>query len=125
MGEPALKDRKILGDEGIISVFLVLDSSTGKITGGPHETFGDSTLTVRYSGMKNWDHLVAVLSASGIPTAISTGACALTGASGVAQIHFMNESVRVPAGASSIVCPRVARRADMREKAKRMPSSEA
>ena len=70
-----------------------------RFTGGPHETFGDSTLTVRYSGMKNWDHLVAVLSASGIPTAITTGACALTGASGVAQIHFMNESVRIPAGA--------------------------
>jgi len=74
-----------------------------RITGGPHETFGDSTLTVHYSGMKNWDHLVAVLSASGIPTAISTGACALTGTSGVAQIHFMNESVRVPAGAKFVV----------------------
>jgi ribonuclease J len=36
VGEPALKDRKILGDEGIISVFMVMDSSTGKITGGPH-----------------------------------------------------------------------------------------
>ena len=70
-----------------------------RVTGGPHETFGDSTLTVHYSGMKNWSHLVAVLSASGIPTAISTGACALTGTSGVAQIHFMNESVRVAAGA--------------------------
>jgi hypothetical protein len=70
-----------------------------RLTGGPHETFGDSTLAVRYSGMKNWDHLVAVLSASGMPTAISTGACALTGTSGVAQIRFMNESVRVPAGA--------------------------
>jgi ABC-2 type transport system ATP-binding protein len=74
-----------------------------RITGGPHETFGDSTLTVHYSGMKNWDHLVAVLSANGIPTAISTGACALTGTSGVAQIHFMNESVRVPAGAKFVV----------------------
>ena len=74
-----------------------------RITGGPHETFGDSTLTVHYSGMKNWGHLVAVLSASGIPTAISTGACALTGTSGVAQIHFMNESVRVPAGAKFVV----------------------
>jgi hypothetical protein len=74
-----------------------------RLTGGPHETFGDSTVTVRYSGMKNWDHLVAVLSASGIPTAISTGACALTGTSGVAQIHFMNESVRVPAGAKFTV----------------------
>ena len=74
-----------------------------RITGGPHETFGDSTLTVHYSGLKSWDHLVAVLSASGIPTAISTGACALTGTSGVAQIHFMNESVRVPAGAKFVV----------------------
>jgi ribonuclease J len=36
VGEPALKDRRILGDEGIISVFVVMDSSTGKITGGPH-----------------------------------------------------------------------------------------
>ncbi|WP_052869273.1 ribonuclease J [Streptomyces niger] len=34
--ESALKDRRILGDEGIISVFVVVDSTTGKITGGPH-----------------------------------------------------------------------------------------
>ncbi|NEE16628.1 RNase J family beta-CASP ribonuclease, partial [Streptomyces sp. SID7499] len=26
----------ILGDEGIISVFIVVDSSSGKIVGGPH-----------------------------------------------------------------------------------------
>ena len=34
--ETSLKDRRILGDEGIISVFVVVDSSTGKIIGGPH-----------------------------------------------------------------------------------------
>ncbi len=34
--ETSLKDRRILGDEGIISVFVVVDSSTGKIVGGPH-----------------------------------------------------------------------------------------
>ncbi|MFG3348474.1 ribonuclease J [Streptomyces sp. NPDC048018] len=34
--ESSLKDRRILGEEGIISVFLVVDSSTGKIVGGPH-----------------------------------------------------------------------------------------
>ena len=33
--EAQLKDRRILGDEGFISVILVLDSSTGKIVGGP------------------------------------------------------------------------------------------
>ena len=33
--ESALKDRRILGDEGFISVFVVIDSSTGKVVGGP------------------------------------------------------------------------------------------
>ncbi|MEU1669112.1 ribonuclease J [Streptomyces sparsogenes] len=34
--ETSLKDRRILGEEGIISVFVVVDSTTGKIVGGPH-----------------------------------------------------------------------------------------
>ncbi|MFF6776445.1 ribonuclease J [Streptomyces sp. NPDC012637] len=34
--ESSLKDRRILGEEGIISVFVVVDSSTGKIVGGPN-----------------------------------------------------------------------------------------
>jgi len=33
--EGQLKDRRILGDEGFISVIMVLDSSSGKIVGGP------------------------------------------------------------------------------------------
>ena len=33
--ESSLKDRRILGEEGIVSVFVVVDSSTGKIVGGP------------------------------------------------------------------------------------------
>ena len=32
---PSLKDRRILGDEGFISVVVVVDSVTGKIAGGP------------------------------------------------------------------------------------------
>ncbi|MET8138949.1 ribonuclease J [Sphaerisporangium sp. NPDC005288] len=31
----ALKDRRILGDEGFISVVVVVDSTTGKVSGGP------------------------------------------------------------------------------------------
>ena len=31
--EASLKDRRILGDEGFISIFAVVDSSTGKVTG--------------------------------------------------------------------------------------------
>ncbi|MFJ3926903.1 ribonuclease J [Streptomyces sp. NPDC090022] len=34
--EVHLKDRRILGDEGIISVFIVVDSTTGKVVGGPN-----------------------------------------------------------------------------------------
>jgi ribonuclease J len=34
----ALKDRRILGDEGFISVVIVVDSTTGKLTGGPEIT---------------------------------------------------------------------------------------
>ncbi|MEO6205857.1 MAG: ribonuclease J [Mycobacteriales bacterium] len=35
VGESTLKDRRILGDEGFISVTVAVDSVTGKITGGP------------------------------------------------------------------------------------------
>ncbi len=33
--ESSLKDRRILGDEGFVSVVIVLDSTTGKLVGGP------------------------------------------------------------------------------------------
>jgi ribonuclease J len=33
--ETSLKDRRILGDEGFVSVVVVIDSATGKVTGGP------------------------------------------------------------------------------------------
>ena len=48
-----------------------MSGATGKVvrsvrvTGGPHETFGDTTVVVRYSGAKSWDRLVAVLAVSG------------------------------------------------------------
>jgi pimeloyl-ACP methyl ester carboxylesterase len=69
-----------------------------RITGGPHETFGDTTITVRYSGAKGWDRLVAVLTLAGSSTPISAGGVKLTGSAGVASIKLMNESVLVPAG---------------------------
>jgi ribonuclease J len=33
--ESQLKDRRILGEEGFISIIIVIDSSTGKVVGGP------------------------------------------------------------------------------------------
>ena len=33
--ESSLKDRRILGDEGFVSIVVVVDSTTGKLVGGP------------------------------------------------------------------------------------------
>jgi alpha-beta hydrolase superfamily lysophospholipase len=81
-----------------------MSGATGKvarsvrITGGPHETFGDSTVVVRYSGAKNWDRLVAVLAVAGDSTPITAGGLKLTTASGKVTIKLMNEAVRFAAG---------------------------
>ena len=71
---------------------------SARITGGPHETFGDSTVVVRYSGAKNWDRLVAVLAVAGNSTPITAGGVKLTAASGKVTIKLMNEAVRFAAG---------------------------
>jgi alpha-beta hydrolase superfamily lysophospholipase len=69
-----------------------------RVTGGPHETFGDSSVTVTYSAAKSWDHLVAVLTIAGDTTPISLGGVKLGAASGTVTIKLMNEVVRIPAG---------------------------
>jgi hypothetical protein len=69
-----------------------------RITGGPHETFGETTVSVRYSGAKGWDRLVAVLTDAGTSTPISAGGLKLTATSGVATIRLLNESVLVRPG---------------------------
>ena len=35
VGEASLKDRRILGDEGFVTITVVVDASTGKVVGGP------------------------------------------------------------------------------------------
>jgi len=35
VGEASLKDRRILGDEGFVTIVVVMDSVTGKVSGGP------------------------------------------------------------------------------------------
>ena len=71
---------------------------SARVTGGPHETFGDSTVVVRYSGAKNWDRLVAVLAVAGSSTPITAGGVKLTASSGKVTIKLLNEAVRVAAG---------------------------
>ena len=36
VSETTLKDRRILGEEGFISIFVVVDSTNGKVLAGPH-----------------------------------------------------------------------------------------
>ena len=71
---------------------------SARLTGGPHETFGTSTVVVRYSGAQRWDRLVAVLAVQGESTPITAGGVKLTASSGKVTIRLMNEAVRFPAG---------------------------
>ena len=74
-----------------------------RVTGGPHETFGDSTVTVRYSNAKGWDHLVAAVNVAGSSTPITEGGVKITAPSGIATVHLLNESVLIPAGRRVVV----------------------
>jgi ABC-2 type transport system ATP-binding protein len=69
-----------------------------RLTGGPHETFGDGFLTVHYSGAKNWTHLVAIVSVKDSATPITEGAAPIKSSSGVVKIPLMDEAVLVNRG---------------------------
>ena len=71
---------------------------SARLTGGPHETFGDGSVTVRYSGATNWTHLVATVSIQGGNTLVTEGAAPIKSSSGVVKIPLMNEAVRLPRG---------------------------
>ena len=78
-------------------------SRGARLTGGPHETFGGGTVTVRYSGAKDWPRLVATVSVAGDPTPVTVGAAPVTGPAGVVTIHLLDECVLVPGGAKLVV----------------------
>ncbi|MEU9798246.1 ribonuclease J [Streptomyces sp. NPDC051000] len=77
--EASLKDRRILGDEGIISVYVVVDSTTGKVVSGPN-------IQARGSGIED-SAFAAVLPK--IEEAI-----ARAGADGVAEPHQIQQLIR-------------------------------
>jgi hypothetical protein len=84
-----------------------ISGATGKvvrgvrITGGPHETLGVSTITVPYSNAKTWDRLVAVVAVG--TDAITAGGVKLSASSGTATIKFMNQALHVGAGKRIVV----------------------
>ena len=72
-------------------------SRTVRLTGGPLETFGHGSVTVRYSGAgRSWVRLVAAVAVKGSSTPVTFGAAALTKASGVLRIPLSNQAVLLP-----------------------------
>ncbi|AXE23277.1 RNase J family beta-CASP ribonuclease [Streptomyces globosus] len=81
--ETSLKDRRILGEEGIISVYVVVDSTTGKVVSGPN-------IQARGSGIED-SAFTAVLPK--IEEAIARAA-----ADGVAEPHQIQQLIRRTVG---------------------------
>ncbi len=76
---------------------------SARLTGGPHETFGDGFVTVHYSAATSWTHLVATVSVKGSKTPVTEGAAAVKSSSGVVKIPLMDEAARVPRGKKIVV----------------------
>jgi pimeloyl-ACP methyl ester carboxylesterase len=75
-----------------------------RLTGGPLETFGDGSVSVRYSGAaKGWTQLVATILVQGKATPVTEGAAHLTKPAGVLRIPLMDESVLLPRGKKVVV----------------------
>ena len=79
-------------------------SRSVRLTGGPLETFGDGSVTVRYSGAgKTWTQLVGTVSVQGRATPVSEGAALVPKSSGVLRIPLMGGSVLLPRSQKVVV----------------------
>ncbi|MDX6479815.1 MAG: type transport system ATP-binding protein [Gaiellaceae bacterium] len=76
---------------------------TVRLTGGPFTTFGDGSVTVRYTGASSWDRLVATVSLAGSTTPLTDGAARITQSAGIVKIRLMNEMAVVPRGKAIVV----------------------
>ena len=75
-----------------------------RLTGGPLETLGDGSVTVRYSGAeRSWVRLVATVGVKGSSTPVTFGAAVLKKASGVLRIPLSNQAVLLPRGKRLVV----------------------
>jgi len=75
-----------------------------RLTGGPLETFGDGSVTVRYSGLASgWTHLVATVAVKGKSTPVTFGAARVTKKAGVVKIPLSDQAVLLPRGKQLVV----------------------
>jgi hypothetical protein len=76
---------------------------TGRLTGGPLETFGDGYLTVRYSGQHLYGTLIATVAVKGQSTPVTVGAAPVTKVAGVMRIPLSDQAVLLPRGKRLVV----------------------
>lgn len=88
------------GSKRIVASSSVTRST--RLTGGPLETFGDSSLTVRYSGNSVLTQIRAMVSVKG-GAVITVGAAKISGGSGVVKIPLLDEAVLLPRGKRLVV----------------------
>jgi hypothetical protein len=75
-----------------------------RLPGGPLETFGDGSLSVRYSGNDGqWTDIRAMASVKGSKTPITIGAAPLTKSSGTVKIPLLDEAGLLPRGKRLVV----------------------
>jgi dienelactone hydrolase len=77
---------------------------TVRLTGGPFETFGDSSLSVRYSDHRaDLKQIRAMVSVKGSKTPVTFGAARLTDHAGVVRIPLSDQAVLLPRGKRLVV----------------------
>jgi alpha-beta hydrolase superfamily lysophospholipase len=75
-----------------------------RLTGGPLETFGDGSVSVRYSGNSGaWHQMRAMVSVQGGSTPITVGAAPVAKSAGVVKIPLLDEAVLLPRGKKLVV----------------------
>ncbi len=75
-----------------------------RLPGGPFETFGDSSLRVRYSDHRaDLNQIRAMVSVKGSKTPVTFGAARVTNHAGVVRIPLSNQAVRLPRGKRLVV----------------------
>jgi alpha-beta hydrolase superfamily lysophospholipase len=72
-------------------------SRSARLTGGPLETFGDGSLSVRYSNNSAVTEIRAMVSLKG-GAVVTVGAAKVGGGSGVVKIRLLDEAVLLPRG---------------------------
>lgn len=74
-----------------------------RLTGGPLETFGSGSLSIRYSRNEGLSQIRATVSVKGRKTPVTVGAARIKRGSGVVKIPLLDEAVLLPRGRRIVV----------------------